>query len=56
VTIDEATLDAMQRYGGSFVQQLARLYLVADPDNREKLQQTFWATFVKYAQMAHAAE
>ena len=42
------TLDKMQKYGGSFVMQLARLWLVADQVNRDKLEAPFGDIFDKY--------
>ena len=45
-------LEAMTRYGGSFVQQLAVLYRLADMNNKAKLATTFREYFVKYDEMA----
>lgn len=42
------TLDKMQKYGGSFVQQLARLWFVADSGNRAKLEASFGDIFDRY--------
>jgi hypothetical protein len=50
--VDEATLDAMERYGGSFVQQLATAYRVADPENQAKLRDAFALVFAQYAGLA----
>ena len=50
--IDAATLDAMERYGGSFVVALARLYHRADPENRVILQDAFGKIFTEYAGIA----
>jgi hypothetical protein len=38
---DYAILDAMAKYGGSFVQQLAKLAYLADGTNFQKLKHTF---------------
>ena len=51
-TTERAILDAMATYGGSFVKGLARLYLLGDPDNRQKLASTFTEYFHKYDAMA----
>jgi len=53
MTIDDATLDAMDTYGGSFVRTLARLYRVADAVNRAKLADAFAEYFTKYAVFAN---
>jgi hypothetical protein len=45
-------LEAMHRYGGGFVKQLAVLYRLADRDNQEKLASTFWHYFRQYDEMA----
>ncbi len=44
----EKTLENMRKYGGSFVQQLARLWFVADQGNRDKLEAAFSDIFDKY--------
>jgi hypothetical protein len=43
---------AMQQYGGSFVQNLGRLYLLADPSNARKLVDAFPAYFAQYSMIA----
>jgi hypothetical protein len=47
-------LEAMEMYGGSFVQQLARLYRAADADNRQTLAASFAKYFTKYDDLAAA--
>ena len=44
----EKSISNMQKYGGSFVMQLARLWLVADQGNRDKLEAAFGDIFDKY--------
>jgi hypothetical protein len=46
------TLDAMARYGGSFVKQLAELTRAADPINRQKLMAAFPEYFAEYKKIA----
>lgn len=53
--ISERTLTAMQRFGGTFVKQLAALYMVADADNRATLVEAFHSIFIRYEHMAQAA-
>jgi len=44
---------AMERFGGSFVQQLARLLQLADEDNTRRILET-WPEYVdKYVDMGH---
>jgi alpha-beta hydrolase superfamily lysophospholipase len=50
--IDDATLDAMDRFGGSFIRTLARLYRVADEQNRLVLVHAFSEYFARYAALA----
>lgn len=45
----EHTLENMDKYGGSFVKQLAILYRYADHGNKAKLEATFREYFEKYA-------
>lgn len=45
-------LEAMHRYGGGFVQQLARLFQSADRENRKKLEATFRDYFKQYDDLA----
>jgi hypothetical protein len=54
--VDDATLEAMERYGGSFVQALAALYRRGDPDNQATLRHAFAVTFAQYAGMAELAK
>jgi hypothetical protein len=44
------TLARMQTYGGSFARAIAQAYVVADPENRAKLEQAFADLFARYAQ------
>ena len=53
--IDDATLDAMERYGGSFATQLAVLYRLADPQHRATLARAFAVLFAEYAGLAALA-
>jgi hypothetical protein len=55
MTPDDATLDAMTRHGGQFVQQLAQLFRVADPVNRARILHTFEDYFVRYQNIARRA-
>lgn len=48
----DAILEAMDRYGGSFVQHLAELYRYADPMNRAILETCFAKFFTEYDEMA----
>jgi hypothetical protein len=48
VVVTDATLEAMEKYGGSFVQALAELYRRADIGNRATLIGAFRETFKKY--------
>jgi hypothetical protein len=41
-------LEAMGKYGGSFVKQLAKLYQTADPINRKTLERSFQDYFTRY--------
>jgi hypothetical protein len=45
-------LEAMEKYGGNFIQQLARLYRAADMENKRKLTSTFENYFQKYDEVA----
>lgn len=44
-------LETMNKYGGSFIQQLARCYAAADLNNQVKLQTAFKDEFLKYDKM-----
>lgn len=48
-------VDAMTRYGGSFVKALADAWRAADPHNRRRLETTFADYFENYRQMADRA-
>jgi len=51
---DEEILDAMARYGGSFVKGLARLWPFADAANQARLKAAFpdyWAQYAKTVEM-----
>lgn len=37
----DETLDNMEKYGGSFVKQLPKLFRLADPSNKRKLFEAF---------------
>lgn len=50
----EKTLENMRKYGGSFVQQLARLWFVADQGNRDKLEAAFGDIFDRYENMGES--
>lgn len=47
-TEDLKVIEAMEEYGGSFVQQLARLYRVADLENRIKIRTVFGGYWKDY--------
>jgi hypothetical protein len=53
-TTERATLDAMQKYGGSFIKALAACYIAADPENRGKIQDTWVLEWDKYLHMGEA--
>lgn len=42
------TLERMAKYGGSFVKQLAALYVLGDSDNQQKLRISFKDYFIRY--------
>ena len=46
--LDYLILDAMQKYGGSFVKQLATLAYLADSSNFEKLKSSFSSYWEEY--------
>jgi len=48
IMIDEEVLVNMEKYGGSFVKQLAKLYRLADPVNKAKLENCFKDYFDEY--------
>ncbi len=45
-------LEMMSTHGGSFVQQLAKIYQMADRQNQLILHQAFSHVFKEYAEMA----
>lgn len=45
-------IEAMSKYGGSFVQALAECFCHADPTNFIKLQKAFQEYWDEYAEMA----
>ena len=47
-TTERQTLDAMQKYGGSFVKALSYLYIAADPANRLEIRSTWPVLWAKY--------
>lgn len=47
-------IQAMQDYGGSFVQQLAKLWLIADETNCQRIERAFDEYIEKYKNMAEA--
>jgi hypothetical protein len=53
---EEATLTAMHRYGGNFVQQLAGCYRAADCVHKYRLRLAFEDLFAKYEKMAADVE
>lgn len=53
---DDQILDAMTRYGGSFVRTLADLYRRGDPENQAKLRATFADYWDDYTDTARLHE
>lgn len=54
-----STLEAMAQMGGSFVRGLSALYCVADPDNRQRIRETWpdeWATYTAFAKDMEESE
>lgn len=49
---DHEIVQALQHYGGSFAQAIARAFLVADDLNRETLRHAFMDLFREYAEIA----
>jgi len=49
---DEPVLEAMDRFGGSFIQALAALYRRADDANRGTLKAAFATYWAQYAELA----
>lgn len=46
------TINAMRKFGGSFVKNLAECFISADPHNYYKLKTTFQEYWDKYQKMA----
>ena len=46
------TIEAMRQHGGSFDRAIADAWLAADPENRAKIEVTWWEMFERYAAMA----
>jgi pyruvate/2-oxoacid:ferredoxin oxidoreductase beta subunit len=55
-TTERATLDAMQKYGGSFIKALAACYIAADPSNRKIIQEAWSYYWQQYAAIAEDTE
>lgn len=49
---DEDVVDAMRRFGGSFVQALAQCHRLADAVNKEKIKATWPEYWERYTQTA----
>jgi hypothetical protein len=49
---DEPVLEAMERFGGSFIQALAACYRRADDGNRGTLKTAFPTYWAQYAELA----
>ena len=52
---EEQVIDAMQRYGGSFVKVIAAAYRVADSENRDRLRTAFSGYWAYYGMLAKDA-
>lgn len=50
---DLKTIDAMKRYGGSFVKALAEAALHADPDNLKRIKTAFPEYWERFTEMAN---
>jgi hypothetical protein len=53
---DFKTVTMMERYGGSFVQTLARLMCIADDDNLRRIKATWPEYLQQYEEMAKLEE
>jgi len=51
IEVDDATLENMDKYGGSFIRALANLYRRADDENRAEIRRTFARYFQTYKRM-----
>jgi hypothetical protein len=49
---DYDVIEAMKRYGGSFVKKLAEAFALADPQNQARLKAAFPEYWKKYTEMA----
>jgi hypothetical protein len=49
---ERAIIDAMEKYGSSFIRALAAAYIAADPDNRGKIRDTWILEWHQYTHMA----
>jgi hypothetical protein len=49
---DYDVIEAMVRYGGSFVRSLGQLYRQADADNQRRLREAFQEYFTEYRDIA----
>ena len=49
-------VETMEKYGGSFVQALAKCFWHADPINLEKLKSAFLEYWIQYEKMAEEKE
>lgn len=49
---DDEMIEAMERYGGSFVQALAQCLWRADANNYQRLEEAFPEYFKEYSNMA----
>lgn len=49
-------IEAMHRYGGGFVQALAKCWWMADAENKARLRATFPEVFEQYTEMARLLE
>lgn len=53
---DSYTIDAMEKWGGSFVQKLGQLARRADPINLEKIKATWPEYWSEYEKKGHDLE
>jgi hypothetical protein len=53
---DDAVVEAMTRYGGSFVQAVAECWRRADAGNRAILKRAFAASWAHYAELVERHE
>jgi hypothetical protein len=49
-------IEMMERYGGSFILCLAKAWRHADPQNRQKIEETWLYEFERYADMSVPGE